>query len=74
MKTTANLATIWAGADSVRVAVLAREVLKVMFLHKLKLIVLSLSMIALAVAGAGSLMWRATAGMPEEGQRLPPRR
>ena len=70
MKTTANLATIWAGADSVRVAVLAREVLKVMLLQKLRVIVLSISMIALGAAGAGSLMWRATAGMPGRGRRL----
>ncbi len=71
MKATANLATIWAGADSAHVTVLAREVLKVMFLHKLKLIVLALSMIAVAAASAGSLMWRATAGMPGERQTTP---
>jgi RNA polymerase sigma factor (sigma-70 family) len=70
-RATVNLATIWAGADSARVAVLAREVLMVMFLQKLKRIVLSLSMIALAAAGAGSLMWRATAGTPGEGQTTP---
>ena len=66
-KATANLATIWAGADSAPVAVLAKEVLKVMFLQRLKMIVLSLSVIALMAAGAGSLVWRATAAMPGEG-------
>ena len=68
VKATANLATVWAGADSAGVAVLAREVLKVMFLQKLERIVLSLSMIALVAAGAGGLMWRAMAAMPGEGQ------
>ena len=62
MKSTANLATIWAGAESARVAVLASKVLKIMFLQRLKLKVLSLSMIALVAAGAGSLVWRATSG------------
>jgi RNA polymerase sigma factor (sigma-70 family) len=70
-KATATLGTIWTGADSARVAVLAREVLKVMFLQKLKLIVLSLSTIALAAAGAGSLMWQAPAAMLREGQAAP---
>jgi RNA polymerase sigma factor (sigma-70 family) len=70
-RATVNLATIWAGSDSARVAVLAREVLKVMFLQKLRLIVLSLSMIALAAAGAGRLLWRATAAMPREAQATP---
>jgi RNA polymerase sigma factor (sigma-70 family) len=70
VKATTKLATIWAGADSARigVAVLVREVLKVMFRQKLKRIVLSLSMIALAAAGAGGLMWRAMAAVPGEAQ------
>jgi RNA polymerase sigma factor (sigma-70 family) len=69
-KATTNLATIWAGADSARVAVavLAREVLKVMVLQKIKQIVLSLSMISLTAAGAGGLLWRAMAARPGEGQ------
>ncbi len=69
-KATTKLATIWAGADSARVAVavLAREVLKVMVLQKIKQIVLSLSMIALTAAGAGGLLWRAMAAVSGEGQ------
>jgi RNA polymerase sigma factor (sigma-70 family) len=69
-KATTNLATTWAGADSARVAVavLAREVLKVMVLQKIKQIVLSLSIIALTAAGAGGLLWRAMAARPGEGQ------
>ncbi len=70
-RATATLATTWAGADSARVAVLARKVLKLMFLQKLKMTVLSISMIALAAAGAGGLMWRATAAIPREGQAAP---
>ncbi len=71
MKSTTILATICAGADSARVAVLAREVLTIMFLQSLKLKVLSLSMIVLAAAGAGTLVWRATAAMPKQGQAAP---
>ncbi len=71
MKSTANLATICAGAGSARVAVLAREVLTIMFLQSLKLKVLSLSVIALLSAGAGSLAWRATAAMPKKAQAAP---
>src|SRR5262249_30306087 len=52
-RATVKRATIWAGAESARVAALAREVLNVMFLRKLTLIIPSLSMIALAAAGAG---------------------
>lgn len=63
-KSTANLATCWAGADSARVAVLARGVLKVMFLNQLKVMVLSISMIAMAGAGAGLLAWRSMAAGP----------
>ena len=71
MKSTANLATICAGADSAHVAVLAREALTVMFLQSLKLKVLSLSVIALLAAGAGTLVWRATVAMPKEAQAAP---
>ena len=71
MKSTANLATICAGADSARVAVLAREVLTIMFLQSLKMKVLSLSVIALLAAGAGTLVWRATVAMPKEAQAAP---
>ena len=71
MKSTANLATICAGADSAHVAVLAREVLTTMFLQSLKLKVLSLSVIALLAAGAGTLVWRAAVDMPKEAQAAP---
>ena len=69
-KATTKLATIWAGADSARVAVavLAREVLKVMALQRIKQIVLALSMIALAAGGAGGLVWRAMAARAGTGQ------
>jgi RNA polymerase sigma factor (sigma-70 family) len=69
-KATANLATNWAGADSARIAVLAREVLKVMFLRKLKVSVLWASMITLAAAGAGAVIWLAAEVMPRLGQAV----
>ncbi len=68
MKSTANLATICAWADSAHVAVLAREALTVMFLRSIKLKVLSLSVIALLAAGAGTLVWRATVAIPKKTQ------
>jgi RNA polymerase sigma factor (sigma-70 family) len=67
-RATVNLAKIWAGADAARIAVLANEVLRVMFLQKLKLFVLPLALLALAAAGAGSLLWRATAAVTKERQ------
>jgi RNA polymerase sigma factor (sigma-70 family) len=70
-KATVNLATIRAGADSARIAVLAREVSKIMFLPRLMRIVLLLLTIALVAAGAGSVLWRATAAMPVEVRATP---
>jgi RNA polymerase sigma factor (sigma-70 family) len=71
MRSTTNLATICAGADSARIAVLAREVLTVMFLQSLKLKVLSLSVIALLAAVAGTLVWQATVATTKEAQPAP---
>lgn len=67
-QSTAELATIEAGVDSARVIVLAKEVLTVMFLQKLKWIAAPLLAVALGALGAGSLPWQANAAMPEEGQ------
>jgi RNA polymerase sigma factor (sigma-70 family) len=71
IKATAHLATIWAGADSARVAALAGEVLKVMFLQRLKWTIVPIAMTALAIAGAGNLAWRAGAAMPGQGPAPP---
>ena len=72
MKSTANLAhDLRLGADSARIAVLAREVLTKMFLQSLRSKVLSLSVIALLAAGAGTLVWRATGAMPKKAQAAP---
>ena len=44
------------------------EVLTIIFLRGLKLKVLSLSVIAMLAAGAGTLVWQAAVAMPEEAQ------